>query len=333
MSRFDVIVPCYQYGHFLRACVASIVSQPVSDLRVIIVNDASPDSTAGVAAALAAEDPRIQVITHTVNRGHLASYNEALALIDGDYSLILSPDDLLTPGALERAATALDRYPAAGLCYGRDIVFTDERDLQQPSRVTDRVEYSSYAAFLQQSCELGHTPIQAPTAIMRTSAQKACGGFLKDLPHSGDTEIWLRLAATGGVVQVYADQAFRRIHQHNMSFDYSAVARLKEQVAAFHVHFRSLDEDRRNALDAILLRQVGESSFWTAMHAFDRGDRRTFDEALEFAVAISPILTTRREFRRLRIKRLLGIRMWSWLQPLFARSRRTWATHPAIPSL
>ena len=49
MSRVDVIVPCYNYGRFLRECVESVLSQPV-DVRVLIIDDASTDDTPQVAA-------------------------------------------------------------------------------------------------------------------------------------------------------------------------------------------------------------------------------------------------------------------------------------------
>ena len=58
MSRVDVIVPCYNYGRFLRECVESVLSQPV-EVRVLIIDDASTDDTPEVAAALAAEDANL----------------------------------------------------------------------------------------------------------------------------------------------------------------------------------------------------------------------------------------------------------------------------------
>ena len=79
MSRVDVIVPCYNYGRFLRECVESVLGQPV-DVRVLIIDDASTDDTPEVAAALAAEDARVEFRRHAVNRGHIATYNEGLGV-------------------------------------------------------------------------------------------------------------------------------------------------------------------------------------------------------------------------------------------------------------
>ena len=44
-----MIVPCYRYGHYLRQCVESVLSQSHGDLRVLIIDDASPDHTEEVA--------------------------------------------------------------------------------------------------------------------------------------------------------------------------------------------------------------------------------------------------------------------------------------------
>jgi glycosyltransferase involved in cell wall biosynthesis len=52
MSSVDVIVPCYRYGHFLKECVESVLAQSVQNVRVLIIDDASPDNTAEVAADL-----------------------------------------------------------------------------------------------------------------------------------------------------------------------------------------------------------------------------------------------------------------------------------------
>ena len=115
MARVDVIIPCYRYAHYLGAAVRSVLSQSHRDVRILIIDDASPDDTAAVAAALAAGDSRISVARHAENRGHIATYNEGLAWAEGDYVVLLSADDMLAPGALRRAVAVLEARPDVAL--------------------------------------------------------------------------------------------------------------------------------------------------------------------------------------------------------------------------
>src|SRR5262249_50316333 len=134
MSQVDVIIPCYKYGHYLQACVESVLSQQGVVVRVLILDDCSPDNTPEVAGNLALRDGRVEYRRHTVNHGHIATYNEGLLeWASGDYVLLLSADDLLTPGALERAVRLFDSHPEVGLVYGRQIVFQTEEVPPAPS--------------------------------------------------------------------------------------------------------------------------------------------------------------------------------------------------------
>ena len=125
MSSVSVVIPCYNYGHFLPDCVNSVLTdQPGVDIRVLVIDDASTDDSAQVAKQIAANDSRVEVITHSLNAGHLATYNEGLLdWADGDYAVLLSADDQLTPGALSRACALLDAHPEVGFSYGHPVWF------------------------------------------------------------------------------------------------------------------------------------------------------------------------------------------------------------------
>src|SRR6478735_3073425 len=111
-SGVDVIVPCYRYAHFLRECVESVLTNSSSKVkvRVLIIDDASPDNTAEVAEALVQKDSRITFVRHAVNRGHIATYNEGIEWIAAKYMLLLSADDYLLPGALARSIALMDTH-------------------------------------------------------------------------------------------------------------------------------------------------------------------------------------------------------------------------------
>ena len=277
MASVDVIVPCYNYGDMLEVCVDSVLSQEEVDVHVLIMDDASTDSTPEVGRRLAACDHRVEYRRHDVNRGHIATYNEALGTVTADYCVILSADDLLTPGSLMRATLVMDGHPEVGLTYGRDITFRDVPPaLTGAGEKFCRHRIMTYLEFLAISCRLGHTPIQAPAAIVRTTLHREIGDYRPELPHSGDTEIWLRMAFHAPVAELEVDQAFRRLHTASMSLEYEPLRRLEEQKRAFDTHFRQYAPagPKIADLEQSANRTIAEAAFWSGMSAFESGDRR-----------------------------------------------------------
>ena len=157
---------------------------------------------------------------------------------------------------------------------------------------------------------------------MRTEVQRRLGGFIPELPHSGDTEIWLRLAAEGGVVKVYADQAFRRLHATNMSLHYSDTRRLREQQRAFDAHFDYMGGrlPNRATFQLRLHETLATASFWIAVRAFDTGGQTVMKEALSYTLGLHPPIAQTGAYRRLQVKRLLGHRAWHTIEQLMGRN-------------
>ena len=331
MTRVDVIVPCYNYGSMLEGCVRSILTQEDVAVRVIIMDDASTDSTEDVGRRLAAADPRVEYRRHTTNAGNIRTYNEALGYVTGDYCMILSADDLLTPGSLARATRVMDAHREIGLAYGRDITFRHTPPLDAPRTTTycgHRVD--QYPEFLERACRLGHTPIQAPTAIVRTSLHREIGDYVPELPHAGDTEIWLRMAAHSAVCELDADQAFRRLHANNMSLSFAQLGRFEQQKKAFDAHFERYRDARPEIahLEAVVNRTIAEAAVWSGAHAFDAGQGETCDRFLAFAKATCPAIEAWDVWRRLQLKRFIPAIIWRRLAPLASRSRAARTSNP-----
>jgi glycosyltransferase involved in cell wall biosynthesis len=316
MSSVDVFVPCYRYGRYLATCVESVLSQRDVDVRVLILDDASPDETEAVGRALARADGRVEYRRHTTNIGHIATYNEGLEWAAAPYNMLLSADDVLTAGALARAAQLMDANPAVTLVFGPDVPFSSEEPPRLPASadVDGGWRIWPYREFLATSCDMGHTPVMAATAVARTSTHKRIGGYLADHPHSGDTEVWLRLAAQGAVGSVDAPQGYRRVHGRNMSFDYGTVRRLAEHKKAFDEHFR-LHTDVEHFRDRID-RTLAHQSFWLATRAFEAGDLATCEAGLAFAQTTFPAIRNEACWVRFDWKRRLGPRTWRAIRPV-----------------
>lgn len=131
MSSIDVAVPCYQYGRFLRDSVNSIRVQPVDNLRILVIDNASTDDSREVAQQLACEDPRIEVITHKSNLGLHTSLNEAIEWAAAEYFMLFNADDVLAPGSLARAIAIMDRKPAIVFSHGVELAMAFPPEVPQ----------------------------------------------------------------------------------------------------------------------------------------------------------------------------------------------------------
>jgi glycosyltransferase involved in cell wall biosynthesis len=251
--RVTVVIPCYNYGHFLAPCLASFIDSDGLDVDVIIVDDASPDGSAAVAHEIAAKDPRVRVIAHTTNKRHIATYNEGLAAAEGEYVMLLSADDLLAPGALTRSAALLQAHPEVGMVYGFSRRFTDGV-VPQPRTGLKSWSIWDGPEWVTKVCRTVSNPIYTPEVLMRTSVMRELVGYDSRLPHAADFHLWLRAGTRAGIGRVNGvDQAFYRVHGANMHTEqYSGAVRdIQERHLTLQILF---DEDGDRLPDPETLR-------------------------------------------------------------------------------
>jgi hypothetical protein len=320
MNAVDVIVPCHRYGHFLKQCVDSVLTQSAVSVRVLIIDDASPDNTAEVASKLARSDARVSLVRHESNKGHIATYNEGIDWVRADYLLLLSADDYLLPGALSRATRLMDKHPEIGFTFGNVIVLHEQggRELTDLLRCKDGKRVFSGSEFMVQSGV--RNLVFTPTAVVRTKLQKQLGGYLSELPHSGDMEMWLRLAAHGSVGFIESPQAVRRRHACNMSLGYMTqgwLPDLKQRKAALDCFFGSCADviPHSAQLRGRLLYLLGCDAICRASEAFNEGEQDLAERLCSFAISVSSGVTRSLPWIKLACKRRMGLRMWRSLQP------------------
>jgi hypothetical protein len=288
----SVVIPCYNYARFLPAALGSVVSQQDVDVEAIVIDDCSTDDTADVAAAFAASDPRIQVRSHPRNLGHIATYNDGLAAASGEYVVILSADDLLTPGSLARATALLDAHPNVGFAYGRTERFAGSSP-PAPDGTGKRWTIWRGHDWIRARCRRGLNVIWSPEVVMRASVQRAIGGYRPDLPRTGDFEMWMRAACVSDVGRVDGvDQAFYRLHPDSMSHTIHTGERF--QLQALHDAFATLPEAGRQPDAERLYEQARRGLAVTALrHACRSYHRPPIDDAsaaelMAFALAMFP---------------------------------------------
>jgi Glycosyl transferase family 2 len=318
----SVVIPCYQYGHFLPNCVRSVLDQEGVDVRVLIIDDASPDDSAQVALRLAAEDERVEARVHEVNQGHIATYNEGLlGWATGDYSVLISADDLLTPGSLARATAVMEANPDIGFVYGHAAWWQDDQPLPAPRLEPKGVTVWPGLEWLKIMCTLGHNVISSPEVVVRTSVQQQIGGYRPELPHTGDAEMWMRFALRSDVAYVKGvDQAFYRIHGTQMTNDRVTHVDLVQRKAAYDMVFDEYGDQipRAGRLARRAGRTMAKEALWRACRAYERRrmDTTPITELVEFAETAYPHPARLSEYWGLRWRRLVGPQVCPYLQPL-----------------
>ncbi len=242
--RVSVVVPCYNYGRYLPDAVGSALDQSGLDVDVLIVDDCSTDDSAAVALRLADADPRVRLLRHETNRGHIQTYNDGLAAVTGDYVVLLSADDLLTPDSLTRAVALMEAHPRVGLVYGPLETFSDATPVPGGRQDTAAIRWRVWpgADWARRVARSTQNPIYSPEAVVRMAACREVGGYDPDLPHAGDMHYWLRVALgwdvghVGGAVQARYREHGANMHSRRFA---STISQLEQRYAALEPYLRS----------------------------------------------------------------------------------------------
>jgi len=119
------VVPCYNYARFLPECLRGIYAQEdCDDFEIIAVDDGSKDNTLEVLRSFT--DPRLRVVVHEKNQGHIVTVNRGLKEARGKYLVRIDPDDRHRPGFLKATLPKLEAHPEVGLVFS-DVAMMDEQ--------------------------------------------------------------------------------------------------------------------------------------------------------------------------------------------------------------
>ena len=319
MSTVDVIVPCYRYGQFLKECVESVLAQAGPSVRVLIIDDDSDDNSADIAAELAGQDKRVTFIHHARNQGHIATYNEGLEWAAAHYLLLLSADDYLLPGALNRAAALMDVHPEVSFTFGAAVILQSDgsTSLDLTVRCSGASTILKGHKFLARMG--GRNLVTTPTAVVRTEVQKRVGSYYFELPHAGDVEMWLRLATHGSVGYIKTPQAVRRRHPTNMCLAYTGLGDFEQRAAALHLFFSRYRDQIPRRLRRRATYQLSCDAIDNASAAWEEGRMKDFQQLIDFALRNCPEATRSLHWAKLSLKRSLGVPIYGRLRSVLGR--------------
>jgi len=204
----DVVIPVYGGASTIARAVTSVLAQRGIDgaLRVIVVDDASPDAAAEVVAALAQRDPRVTLVRQAQNGGVAQARNVGIAAGRAELVAFLDQDDAWPEGSLAARVAALAADPALGYVTGLQRILVDE-GAERPAWV--RPEW----------LERPQAGIIPGALLARRATLDAVGGFDASLRYGGDDPDWFARARAAGVPTRSLDEVvlLRYVHASNRS--------------------------------------------------------------------------------------------------------------------
>lgn len=186
-STVDVIVPCFNQGHFVGAAIESALHQTLKPQQIIVVDDGSTDDT----RAVCSEYGSAVTYIHQENAGLSAARNTGITRSAAEFVQLLDADDLLQPDALaDLTGKAAENSDCSAVRGG-----------------WDEIDASGSLVATVADTELGRDQFHAlfePLAVgppcrylIRRAAFADVGVFDTALRSCEDWDMWLRFALGG----------------------------------------------------------------------------------------------------------------------------------------
>ena len=125
--KVTVLTAVYNAEKYLRSCLDSLVSQTLSDVQFICIDDASTDHSLSILQEYAAKDPRFLILHLPENQGQAIARNEGLKHATGEYIAMLDSDDWFSPDSLEKAVQSIESTPDADCAVFRLLLHYEDK--------------------------------------------------------------------------------------------------------------------------------------------------------------------------------------------------------------
>lgn len=196
MDQAVVSVICLSYNHerFIREAIDSVLAQTYPHVEIILIDDASSDSTQSIIREYHQKHPHIKAILLEKNLGNCAAFNVALRSATGTFVIDFATDDVMLPDRIEKQVT---EFSTLGNDYG--VVFSDAIYIDEHSNEKYTHFSRLFAKGLLNTIPQGDVYrnllskyfIPSPTMMVRKKVFDVLGGYDETLTYE-DFDFWVR---------------------------------------------------------------------------------------------------------------------------------------------
>ena len=214
----SVIIPVYNNAQTIKNTLDSIWGQTYRDYEVMVIDDASTDSTIETVDSLKTSErfiktqTKMTLVSMTCNSGPAAARNRGMKETCGDYTAFLDGDDIWMPEKLEHQIEIMRNNPDAGMvCASVQTIGVDEplKDNTGNQSLTD----VKLADFIYQN------PIATSSVLIKKSVFNDVGGFDEQFRGPEDYDLWMRVALKYRIIKSDQTLSYYRSRSGSLSMD------------------------------------------------------------------------------------------------------------------
>jgi|GEM_PF-4786779 len=205
-DSLGVIIPSYNYGHFLLEAFQSVLRQTRRPDKILIVDDGSSDVTEEVGEHLAATYPDlVHFHRSSINRGIVKTFNTAMDLMDTDYVCFVGADNRIGSRYLEEGYASLRggfdvAYSDFVLFGSRASIVNDQFPEKwkkgQRSPGVFNIEFPEFSDETKKTLLGGQNFING-SSMFRRSMFKKVGGYIEKADEPEDYGLFVRMIHAG----------------------------------------------------------------------------------------------------------------------------------------
>lgn len=217
-ASIAVIVPNRNDARYLARCLGSVLGQERLPDELVVVDDASTDTSVAVIEAAIAGTAGARLIRNAQNLGTNGSLNVGLREVRSKYVLFLASNDFVLPGIFARAAQCFERSPRAGL-WSAMAWLVDERDRMIRLHPSAVVAWRDACLPPERCVTLAHRHgnwFTGTTLIYRRTALEEVGGF--DPAYGGLSDLISALVVASRHGACFSPAPYAAIRVHEGSF-------------------------------------------------------------------------------------------------------------------
>ncbi len=204
MPLVSLLMSVHNDVRFVTDAVQSVLGQTLTDLELIVVDDASTDGTPRLLVAF--DDPRISVLRNDERRGLAASLNRGLDAAQGRYVARLDSDDVARADRIERQVARIEGEPRVA-AVGSAVVDLDENGAR------GRTHVMPSGARPLRWLALFSSPFFHPTVLVDREQLEAHElRYDPEFLESEDYDLWTRLFAFADGDNLREPLVLKRVH-------------------------------------------------------------------------------------------------------------------------